>query len=112
MINEIYHHHHENLLSKSHDDIDWIAKGLYSIGDLLVYWERSAPNRFHEKDSLLPDDDGGDGDDGVDNDDDDEEEEEEDNDDDDEKEEEDNEGVDKSNDNVVWFPYLPFIWIS
>ena len=51
------HHHHGNLLSKSHDNVDGISKILQSIGDLLVHRKGSAPNRLHEENSFLPDDD-------------------------------------------------------
>ena len=51
------HHHHGNLLSKSHDNVDGISKSLQSIGDLLVHRKGSAPNRLHEENSFLPDDD-------------------------------------------------------
>ena len=52
------YHHHGNLLSKSHDDIERISQGLQSCGDLLVHRKGSAPNGLHEENSFLPDDDG------------------------------------------------------
>ena len=57
-------------MAKSHDNIDRISNLLQSCGDLLVHWERSAPDGLHEENSFLPDDDGDGSDDDDDDDDD------------------------------------------